>query len=940
MPENNRYPKLVTRRGNLTEVSALLTKLVRDPTAPGGNNKDRQHVGINRYHLDRLANETAQDVIDSDAIMQLLPDLELAEQVLVGSVLSPKDMSTADVNFAVAENQFDGEIARLLLDVPSQWFKQDYKIDERLDLEMEDIVTKKGASIKIILPENSLDTIINGERHLSMEQYDQVVRNMNMSGTLGILGHPTDSNISMEAFGNTRVPEEYSTIDFRGIEKLLSPAKVFVSDNFNILKGHGYKRRRQTMDITKRLNQLQVSMEGDPVRFGGQGNNHTEGATAEQIDQLYRRGQVKSQPTYLISPPEYNNRPSVGNPLVISPSMESVVPVFVPGKPDEHVGYFLLLDMFGRPITRSENRDYYGEMRANFKNNQSDNSSELLRMTREAMGSTTADNQYEVEQVQQTYNAIMEGELKNRLRNGLYGEEFDIGFTEEIQRIMLYRHFKNSSTQLLYIPAELVVYIAFNYNKSGIGQTMLARSKILANMRSVLLFAETMGAVRNAVGRKKVNITLDPDDPDKAATISDIQTMILEASQRGFPLGAPDPAQSLDFLNRAAFDFAINAEGDDYAQTKVEYDDYNTNIQAGNPDLQDRLRRMHIAGMGVPPEKVDPNNSVDFATSAVQNDLIMTRRVKRYQRILMAGMTKFVRVYTLNSSRLMGAMVEIVLKNPGILTEEQKKMTPEEVVQDFVKALTVSLPEPDTTRLDQLMQAFEQFNSLLERALEAYLTPDMFPQDTMGEGGVYEKAFAAIKAYFQRQYLSQNNVLPQLNVLYELDPKNNKPAFSLLDNQENAVETLGQAIQEYAANLFKIAEKWKKDFPDTAGSQGGGGGFDNFTGGGDDGMGLDGGLGGDNAAPDMDGGMGGDLSGDGLDLDMSSDMDAPTEPGADDMPPGEPTEEVAPAEEQAQDEQPQEQQADAPAEEEEEEAQPTEQDAQKEKDDKEEDKDK
>jgi len=794
--DNTPFPKLAAVRNAPPSTQALLRKLVHDPLSAVRSSGQTKSINLNRFTLEKISNQTAQDTIDSDSIMQVLPDLELVEQILVGSILSPKDMSSADINISVAENQFNGAIAGLLLEVPTRHFKHDYKIDERLDIQLENILTKHGSHILVVLPENNVDAIINGRPQVSMEDYKQAYTRMQSGKALGFLGHPSSDQVSLENFDGSL--EDISKVRDKGGKTI---SHITVTDNFNVLKTPDIKKRMRSLQISKRISQLDVSMEDGSFNL-----------TSEQIDALYQNRGMSSKAVEVVAPQAYMDKPSVGHPLTLEMPAEAVVPVFVPGKPDEHVGYFILLDIFGRPVSKNSQRDYYNEMRSSFKANQKDNSSELLRLTREAMGTTDNTSVYEVEQIQQTYATILENDIQNRLRNGLYDEEFEIGFSEEVSRLMLYRKFKQQNTQLLYIPVELVSYIAFNYNADGIGQTLLAKSKILSNMRSVLLFAEIMGGVRNAVGRKKVNVTLDPDDPDKTDTVAKVQELIMETSRLGFPIGAPDPAQSLDYLTRAGYDFAINADSEDYGQTKVEYDDYTTNIQAGNPDLQDRLRRMQVSGLGVPPEKVDPTASPDFAVGVVQNDLIMTRRVKRYQKIFCHGQTKFVRTYTRNSSKLIDEMVKLIEGNKDLLTDEQKTQEPGEIVRQFIDALTVKLPEPDTTRIDLMNQAFDQYNDLLEKALDAYITPDLFPDESFeGASSAADRFKNIISAFFRRQYMAQNNVLPELNVLHEMNGE--KPAFSILDVQNGYMAAMGTAFHEFLKTETEKRDEWKEKYP-------------------------------------------------------------------------------------------------------------------------------
>jgi hypothetical protein len=486
------------------------------------------------------------------------------------------------------------------------------------------------------------------------------------------------------------------------------------------------------------------------------------------------------------------------------------------------------------------------------------------------MGDNDNKSAYEVDHIQQAFNAILTSDLNNRLRNGLYDQEVELGITQEIQRIMLFRSWKAKTTQLVFVPEELMTYIAFDYNKNGIGETLIARTKMLSTMRTTLLFAETIGGMRNAMGRKKVRVEVDPDDPDPEQTISNVQSVIIEQGHRSFPLAAPDPAQTMDALIRSGYDFEINANDSAYAQTKVEFDDYNTNVNAGNPELQDRLRRYHISSFGIPPEKVDPMASPDFATSIVNNDLVTSRVVKERQKALCNHLTKFIRCFVMHSSIMREAMYKLIEANAKMLVDPaMQSMQVSEVVDEFIMAINVALPAPDNTQHERQLESIEAYERLLDKGLEAYITPDLFPDDITEISGLADDILVNLKALFLRQFMANNNILPELNILTEMD--GTRPAFSLLDHINVSRATQVQAFLEYADGKKKFKDRIKEIYKeiienaeDDGGFDGGGGGSDDF--GGDDGGGDD----------DFGGGFGGGEEGDdmGLDEGTQSELDS------------------------------------------------------------------
>jgi hypothetical protein len=821
------FSRLSVERKTPESTKALLSKLTVDPHDPKAPAEARR-VNISKDLFEGLSKETGQKLASIDGIYQLLPDIELAEQVLVGSILSPKDLSTADVGFAIREGEYHSEIAGPFLEVVKTHFKKEYRIDEKLDAMLTEILFTKGAYIQAVLPENNLDMIINaGSRHVSTEAFGHVIQRFEKGQPLGLLGSSITPGVGMEHYSDTQRYDERVRVNSGEGKSHVIP-HLRVSDNFETLKVPNMRKRLRGKVISQTITAHNRKLQSVGLE------SQAKGLSPEEIDKLYHKDHPNT-PTHTVVPQEYMSRPSVGHPLVMKLPVESVIPVFTPGQPEDHVGYFLLLDENSRPVVRDGSRDYYNEIRSTYQGTGNDNASDIVKLAREAFGGVTRNRDMDIEQINNAYSKILENDLLNRLRNGLYREEFSLGMTEAIQEIMLYRALKAQQTQLIYIPEELVVYMAYDYSQFGIGRSLVTRTEIIASMRSVLLFADTMSGVRNAIGRKRVSISPDADSLDPEKDISDIQNLILESSARGFPLASPDPGQTLDYLHRAGYDFQINIEGDNYPNTKVEFDDYTTNVQAGNPELEDRLRRMQISSYGLNPEQVDPTQSPDFATSVVNNNLMLARRVIRRQKQFCQWLTKFVRLYIRHSSILMESLTKTLEEHKTKLTPEQRKVFTqegdgEELIDGFIDAIELSLPSPDTTKEDAQFVALEQHAQLLDRALESHITEDLFtPEMLAAEPDAVRNVIAVIRSYYMRVWMEKNNILPELTQLTEMEGPT-RPGFNLLEIQDGLMGSVGKAIQKYLKSVDKRRKKWEEEKAKLEEAAGGGDDFSDTAG--------------------------------------------------------------------------------------------------------------
>lgn len=876
--EDQRLPKLTFNQRS-PQADAILSKLLPDPNPTVGSTdglgRKRQHapdVGL----LNRIAEQQANDNNDAESMFQLLPELELVRQILVSSILSPKDMVTSELNYSVENSAFDTELTGPLLQVVTDHFGKVYKIESILPEILSDILFMKGSYPLVVLPENSIDEAINSPYRISTESLRDEINDKGQPVQIGLLGNPgqrpSRNGIALENFSNLGKAPAQFTVNMGSLAHNAAVKEtdrfdpmISITDNPSVLKfpilAEKSREDRIQQLLSLRGAGSKVSMEGRLSRkaqrraaFDAMDN----GSNLERS--LYRRRRYGFVPLLQVKTREQLQNDAVGNPLVMHLPSESVIPVHVPGNPKEHVGYFVLLDEYGNPVTRAQETDYYNQLATNINNRSQ--VSQLLNTAARGQEGREPDQQRDHEDFLRAYTDMVERDLLERLQNGVYGDGgVEVAKPEEIYRIMFARACASMKTQLLYVPVQLMTYMAFDYNKWGLGASLLDNSKILGGLRSILLFSNTMAAIKNSVGRVGVKIHLDPKDPDPTGTVEELLHEYSKTRSGGYPLGASNPQDIISFLQNAAIDVAVEGNSG-YPETTFNVEDRQSQKAMVDSDLEDRLRKSHIMAMGLSPEAVDATQNVEFAASVVSSNLLLSKRVKLYQERFTEFLSDFIHKYAINSGALMESLAKVLEENESKLTEEDKKVDREIMLVEFINSITVSLPAPDAATLENQLKAYQTFSEGLDAILNAYYSEDFLAQDSLGIMAEHVPVVkAATKAHYQREWLRKNNVMPELNELTMFDEKGG--AFDLLGSVESHLEGLAQSISGFVKKMLEAKAKRDKEQEDLNSKLGiqdtGGMGGGDQSGGGNDNMDFGGGLDNlDTAAPGADGG--GDLN--------------------------------------------------------------------------------
>lgn len=830
------------------ETAALISKMVRPRDASDSSRTNNEAITrLNQSQIHAISENTKSRASDNEDTMQLFPDIELGIQILIGSILSPKDMVKTDVIYKAKEPILPSELILKLNTVVAKHLEGHYHLQEDLPTILREALFTTGSYIRAVIPESTVDELINGNKTVTTESMKEIFTTDNSVSNLGILGNPgtVKPRIAMEHFSGGPTYAKYeSAVSFPtgGVE---TTANLYleVTDNFKLLK----LPKILEANRNARINEL--------IKGRSYATEEAKLSSTELSGLLYKNAAQASEPFISIPPKANAKRKSIGRPLVLRLPSSAVIPAFTPGDETNHIGYFLLVDADGYPISDTEPDTTDAEGLAGLANGQTGSTSLSSLLIKKAQRNLENNNKSPtIDGITKVYANIIENDLVERLRNGIYGSEVAVGGNDEVYRIMLARALASKFTRLVFIPSQLVTYYAFKYFPNGVGKSLLDDLKIVTSLRAMLLFAKVMALTKNSIAITHVGMTLDPNDPDPQRTIELAMHEIADIKQQYFPLGINSPVDLVNWIQRAGFEFSFEGHP---GLPAVKFDFENKAMQHTVPDsdLDELLRKVTYMAMGLSPETIDNGLNSEFATTVVSNNILLSKRVMQYQNIFTPMLTDDARKIIGNDAVAEAELLDTLEENKGIvervLTDEEKEDYAKDhegfmrdLLTRYLENMELDLPKPDITALTTQTTAYDEYIESLEKTLDAWLSADFITSDLAGDiSGNIDSVKAMAKAYFSRKWMSDNGFMPELNDLVT-NNEDGKPTIDLFDINKNHVEGLMRSILKYVKALSAAKNAANKDIENLGVEVSGDDSSSEDTGaddegGGDDDLGLD-----------------------------------------------------------------------------------------------------
>ena len=834
------------------------------------------NIAIDTTNINDIQAQSAKIALDSEDVKTfkaLLPDIKLAEEIFVSAITSPNDMVTEEINHYINNDFLPAPTIAAIIHLIRDHFEKNQKLPAQINKILRECLFGTGAEAYAIIPESTLDNIIHNATHtdvgvkknITLENFTSSKISNNTFSNVGILGslsikknntgkektqyekslearamyagQTPDSRymltISLEEIVDTSILNEQFTI------KTTDISPITFSDNINILALPETRKRVSSIEQKQIINNLfcNYNIGNESKEINNFSNNDGVISDRELINRMYVKRKQKYEQISSLKSPDQINRKSLGAPLEIKLPPESVIPVFVPGFPEKHIGYFLVIDPEGYPVSKDKKLNYFNE----FGRILSPTNQATMNQENNARAFSLFNGREDLIRRSATHTLnsfidILEKNMLDSFKNGLVGDNVKITRKEEIYTIMLARSLANQQTQLLYVPRELMAYFAHDYHPDGTGCSLLYDQKIILSLRTMLMYADTMGSIKNSIADSLYNVKLDPDDPDPSVAIEIAQTEVMRGRSAYFPAGISDPSTQITYLQNAGMRFGYSGH-DAIPDVSFDVSQTTTNFPGTDKDLNDRLFKQSIMGMGVPPDVIDKMHEMELATSVVTSNLLLSKRAVKCQDIFAPQISEFLKLRMYYDPNITKKMFDIVhplkkhfnhptrlkalkstLKNNELeIKDDNWNDICIDIVNVIIDSYYMEFPKPNSATLKAQMTELEEYEKAVDKTLD-YILGEYLSENSIGLQ--LQQEVAAIKdstkSYFMRDYMVKRGILPEVFDLMNTN-SDGTAKLDIYRSQHDHLKSISRTLYSYLianTSVIKMNDKIAKILED------------------------------------------------------------------------------------------------------------------------------
>lgn len=762
--------------------------IFRKPTT---NNSGSSQININESELDAASRSIAERRAMNEDVMVLVPELKQAENIIVSSIISPNDYSKKELlsdydNFLNLPEDVVGSIRDL---IDRNILR--YKLTEELGDVVRTALFEDGAYPELILPRSKISEIITSDADLQLtKKSDLESFNINSyTDKLEKVGYVNFKNNAKLKIDN----EEFSLKDL-SITTISNPAVLLTPEIYD--------------DARKRIMNRDLYLDTNRVK------------DIESIDvnvlSTYDNYKRRKKERY-ISITKNTKIETDDVPFRFKCNSRAILPIYTDDE-RKHLGYFLIADEMNRPITRKvEDEELYNL----YKSNSSSDTGVLKGILNNASKSLdkNKDTSVIISNMVDIAGRILMSSLDDAVSNSIYRNNHSIDYENSLLKIMLARALEEKQTKLIFVPAEYVSYIAFDYRKNGTGKTIIEDITLLASFKAMLLLSQIYASVTSNIPVNDVIVDIDEKDPEPFKTKEMLEQVILNGGRNRIAWGETSIERFGNWIQNSGTRITWNHKT--FPDTKISMDKKNTEVSyTPNTEVMDNISSYMLRHLGLSPTIIDDANQAEFASVAMINNAMSNKINNERQDILNDGMSDKLRKLTKADSQAFELVKKLVDTNKVKIMstinkelEDDKKLTElsdglvTQITLDIIDGMKVRVPRAESKDKDELRDKFLKYKETVGEVIDS-MTTSSYLDDVVSELGISkENIVGNIKLIALVDWCEEHNYARGLVKLLDMTDKVDlKALISRITEKDENLITLAISLSDVKA---KILEKIK-----------------------------------------------------------------------------------------------------------------------------------
>ena len=805
---NSNTPGLRPRVKSGSKVDDILRNYVRPNEQVGAQTqKSANGHPIPSYGaLDANLSKTVSDRRDIKNILEMNPNAQLAIDICVNGTLSPNNTLDSQLQYKSSYDKL-GAIKSTLLQKIREIMNAQVELEDILPTVLKDAKYDVGSYALLVVPTGRIREMIKSEKLERTNSDQKIMKFESMINDFSNVKRPLQADkryLEPSALSFKLEDIGLETTTSLDVSKLITVHSDLEIIRMNKMRENWIKQEAVNGCLDSLEDFSNYDIKADMAEMAKE--HKQEGLDDSVIADSLNRARNYAFDDVISLAPEVDPD-GIDMAVHMHIPHESIFVMHKPGSPEDHVGYYIALDMSGNPISVGDelnihNPNYNGTYGNDASNSAMSGQANFAAGNTE-MGFSGMNNSSiqgrRISDKTALFSKVTEKQLVDKIKSG-YFKHHDISLAEhkDLMQTMFQRLLSNKQTQLIFVPASLMTYIAFEYDENGNGISLIIKHKNIGVLNSILTLANTLSAINNTIDYKEVRVKFDDDELDfNKTTDMVIGNLVRHSSMNGSRLLSTDVYKQFDYLGTKGYQLAFE-DHPSFPGTSVEINNLDRERAAPDVDVMEKNEALLIQSLGSTPEVVDMARNVEFASSYFQSNLQAARRAIADQKILTKFLDKFIRTYLMNSPLALKWMIQEI--------DRSRKDNPElrgiktiELVRGFINSVTTHLPKPDMVKVELLDKAITEHEKLVDHVLKYTIGEEALQGEDVGEHleATLEAIRRKIKAVIMRDFLASNNMFNDgiINAIFNNDEEELDSAMGRIESQ-----------QEFTLNFLKKHE--------------------------------------------------------------------------------------------------------------------------------------